>query len=155
MNSSKAIFWYVALLLDEWFCSFWTLCWSNSDLIETMHAWQRPCFQKEGSQIHSCIKPTESKSARREARLLARDDGQGLAPARPTKLVQPPSFPPPTHCLRCKIASITVFICNGMLCAPPFPHSPVLDILFMRLSMTLQKWLQNPSHLNFFLHGSC
>ena len=61
MNSSKAIFWYVALLLDEWFCSFWTLCWSNTDLIVSMHTWQRPCFRKEGSQIHSCIKPTESK----------------------------------------------------------------------------------------------
>ena len=61
MNSPKAIFWYVALLLDEWFCSFWTLCWSNTDLIVSMHAWQRPCFRKEGPQIHICIKPTESK----------------------------------------------------------------------------------------------
>ena len=59
----------------------------------------------------------------------------------------PSHQPPPTHCLRCKIASITVFICYGMLGAPPFPHSPVLDILFMRLSRSLRKFLQNQSHL--------
>ena len=64
MNSPKAIFCYVALLLDEWFCPFWTLCWNNADLIVSMHAWQRPCFRKEGPQIHICIKPTEKREER-------------------------------------------------------------------------------------------
>ena len=67
MNSPKAIFWYVALLLDEWFCSFWTLCWSNTVFIVSMHAWQRPCFRKEGSQIHISIKPTEKREERSPA----------------------------------------------------------------------------------------
>ena len=67
MNSSRAIFWNVALLLDEWFCSFWTLCWSNTDLIVSMLTWQRPCFRKEGPQIHICIKPTEKREERRSA----------------------------------------------------------------------------------------
>ena len=32
-----------------------------------MLTWQRPCFRKEGPQIHNCIKPTEKREERSPA----------------------------------------------------------------------------------------